>query len=314
MRPLPGGDALSSSVKPRSRKSSVGHAPVASNVPTAFFIRSEEELDKSVGAPASPQTVGGSRDSTFGVQSLADTLEAAFGVESTATDKRTGSDRNTQYHKKSASRSGSHSSDTSAVQRPNKHKPSPTRKLRRKLSSHASSTPLTPLNVDAPSPVPTSGIPSTPSAISLQSLKLSDEDSAMDESASQAIASSGEEDGAELTAQPDPMGSFPQLVMPSIQMPSRRPFTTKGKAMGKLRVMVAGETGAYLSSLLPPTTLESSLTRKQRHRKDVPRPLNSSDLRGHRARRPAVTLRLVFSAATAPVETSQTKLRPHRHR
>jgi hypothetical protein len=43
MRPLPGADALPSSVKPRSRKSSVGHAGVASNVPTAFFIRSEED-------------------------------------------------------------------------------------------------------------------------------------------------------------------------------------------------------------------------------------------------------------------------------
>jgi hypothetical protein len=41
------------------------------------------------------------------------------------------------------------------------------------------------------------------------------------------------------------MESFPQLVMPSIQMPSRRPFTTKGKAMGKLKIMVAGESGTY---------------------------------------------------------------------
>jgi hypothetical protein len=302
MRPLPGGDALSSTVKPRSRKSSVGHAGVASNVPTAFFIRSEEELEKSIASSASTQTVGGSRDTTFGVQSLADTLEAAFGHESTAADKRIGSDRSTQYQKKSTSRTGSHSSDTSAVQVPNIHKPSPARKLRRKLSSHASSTPLTPLIVDAPSPIPTSGIPSTPSAISLQSLKLSDEDSNMDESASQAITSSGEEDAAELTAQPELMGTFPQLVMPSIQMPSRRPFTTKGKAMGKLRVMVAGESGAYFPSMFQTITLGLSLNMYDRHRKDVPRPFNSATLRRYCACRPSIDLRLVFSASPAPVK------------
>jgi hypothetical protein len=303
MRPLPGADALPSSVKPRSRKSSVGHAGVASNVPTAFFIRSEEELEKSVASSTSTHTAGGPRDTTFGVQSLADTLEAAFGLESTVADKRTGSKRSAQYQKKkSASRTGSHSSDTSAVQLPNTHNPSPARKLRRKLSSHASSTPLTPLNVDAPSPLPTSGMPSTPSAISLQSLKLSDEDSNMDESASQAITSSGEEDAVELTAQPELMGTFPQLVMPIIQMPSRRPFTTKGKAMGKLRVMVAGESGAYLDSVFQAIIPGLLLTIYDRHRKDVPCPFNSTTLRRHRACRPSIDFRLVFSTITTPVE------------
>jgi hypothetical protein len=256
MRPLPGGDALSS-VKPRSRKSSVGHAGVASNVPTAFFIRSEEEMEKSSAPSASTQAVGGQRDNTFGVQSLADTLEAAFGPESTTADKRIGSDRNSQCQKKSTSRSVSHSSATSSVQLLDNHKLSPARKPKRRVSGHASSPPSMPLNVDAPSPIPTPGMPSTPSAISLQSLKLSDDDSVMEESASQAITSSSEEEGAEPTAQQSSMGGFPQpqLVMPSIQMPSRRPFTTKGKAMGKLRIMVAGETGAHPSPRYKTTLL-----------------------------------------------------------
>ena len=38
-------------------------------------------------------------------------------------------------------------------------------------------------------------------------------------------------------------GSAPQLVMPSIKMPSRRPFTEVGKSMGRLKVLVAGDTG-----------------------------------------------------------------------
>lgn len=38
-------------------------------------------------------------------------------------------------------------------------------------------------------------------------------------------------------------GSAPQLVMPSIKMPSRRPFTEEGKNLGRLKVLVAGNSG-----------------------------------------------------------------------
>jgi hypothetical protein len=200
-------------------------------------------MEQSIGSVSSAQTLGRQGDSSFGVQSLEDTLEAAFGPESTTTCKQVESKRNIKHHDKTVSRSGSHSSSASSGNLTDGSKSSPARRFKRKLSSHASSTPLTPLNTDAPSTLPMSGIPSTPSAISLQSLKLSDEESVMDESASQAIMSSGEEEGAETMTQQGSQSSFPQLVMPSIQMPSRRPFTTKGKAMGKLRVMVAGETG-----------------------------------------------------------------------
>jgi hypothetical protein len=73
-------------------------------------------------------------------------------------------------------------------------------------------------------------------------------ESGMDDVASQAIASSGDEDEDDLEMEES--GSFPQLVMPSIQMPSRRPFTTKGKAMGRLKVLVAGEAGLGKTSLI----------------------------------------------------------------
>lgn len=45
-------------------------------------------------------------------------------------------------------------------------------------------------------------------------------------------------------------GSAPQLIMPSIKMPSRRPFTDEGKAMGRLKVMIAGESGIGKTSLV----------------------------------------------------------------
>ncbi|KAL2159557.1 hypothetical protein VTH06DRAFT_2126, partial [Thermothelomyces fergusii] len=45
-------------------------------------------------------------------------------------------------------------------------------------------------------------------------------------------------------------GSAPQLVMPSIKMPSRRPFTDDGKRMGRLKVLVAGDSGVGKTSLI----------------------------------------------------------------
>ncbi len=41
-------------------------------------------------------------------------------------------------------------------------------------------------------------------------------------------------------------GSAPQLVMPSIKMPSRRPFTEGGKRRGRRTVLVAGDSGMLL--------------------------------------------------------------------
>jgi hypothetical protein len=64
----------------------------------------------------------------------------------------------------------------------------------------------------------------------------------MDDVASQAILSSGEDD-PHVPSEMIDSGSAPQLVMPSIKMPSRRPFTEKGKNMGRLKVLIAGDSG-----------------------------------------------------------------------
>ncbi|KAI1504272.1 hypothetical protein F5X99DRAFT_373076 [Biscogniauxia marginata] len=45
-------------------------------------------------------------------------------------------------------------------------------------------------------------------------------------------------------------GAAPQLVMPSIKMPSRRPFTESGKNMGRLKVLLAGDSGVGKTSLV----------------------------------------------------------------
>ncbi|KAK3340127.1 Septin-domain-containing protein [Neurospora tetraspora] len=46
------------------------------------------------------------------------------------------------------------------------------------------------------------------------------------------------------------IGSAPQLIMPSINMPSRRPFTDQGKSMGRLKVLIAGDSGVGKTSLI----------------------------------------------------------------
>ncbi|KAF3046261.1 hypothetical protein E8E11_008970 [Didymella keratinophila] len=251
MRPLPGGsDALPAPVKPRSRKSSMDHAATpSSNGPTTFFMRSEYEMEQSLSASQSTQSTRRQRDSTYGVQSLADTLEAAFGAESTSPVKKTEKRNNAGSLAKHTARSGSHSSSADSAKSPESPVASPLRKLKRKLSRRTTSTSLTPLTVEAPSPLPTSALPSTPTSVSLHSLKLSDEGSVIDETGSQVITSSGEEEDDVETQQGASM-SFPQLVMPSIQMPTRRPFTDKGKNMGKLKVLVAGQAGIGKTSLI----------------------------------------------------------------
>ncbi|KAJ4419332.1 hypothetical protein N0V82_005020 [Gnomoniopsis sp. IMI 355080] len=42
----------------------------------------------------------------------------------------------------------------------------------------------------------------------------------------------------------------PQLVMPSIKMPSRRPFTDEGKRIGRLKVLIAGDSGVGKTALI----------------------------------------------------------------
>ena len=41
--------------------------------------------------------------------------------------------------------------------------------------------------------------------------------------------------------------SFPQLVMPKVNVPRRKAFTEAGRTMGKLKIMVVGDSGIFLS-------------------------------------------------------------------
>ncbi|KAL2817237.1 hypothetical protein BDW59DRAFT_152844 [Aspergillus cavernicola] len=92
-------------------------------------------------------------------------------------------------------------------------------------------------------------LPSSPKSITNQTRHL-DEISIMDDMSSQAVAS-GEEDEVEsrpaLNLNSDTMS---QLIMPSITMPSRRPFTDKGRALGRVKLLFAGASGSGKTSLI----------------------------------------------------------------
>lgn len=105
---------------------------------------------------------------------------------------------------------------------------------------HAGSRPLTPLTLGMPDDP--SSLPSSPKSTSNQSLRPLDDVSITDETNSQAVGSGDEDEmprGSPFLAP----GGASQLIMPSIKMPSRRPFTERGKAMGRFKVLLAGAPG-----------------------------------------------------------------------
>ncbi|RMY47389.1 hypothetical protein D0863_15647 [Hortaea werneckii] len=217
--------------------------------------------------------------SNFGVESLADTISSAFGSESSLSrtnseSSHAGSRGNPQdspatNRKRKAGNpvhpkihaagqriiSSEHpSTQASSAASPVSLRSSESpfgRRLRRgsaASSINLNSQPLTPLKM---SPQPDSGIPGTPRSGSPKSFRLSDEEGSIaDDTGSQAIQSSCGDDEDGSVTDPSRSGGMPQLVMPSIAMPARKPFTERGKRMGRLKVMVVGHNGAGKTSLI----------------------------------------------------------------
>ncbi|EMC94593.1 hypothetical protein BAUCODRAFT_35824 [Baudoinia panamericana UAMH 10762] len=266
--------------------------------PTTFFLRSEKELEQSAprgrtmssNAPSTdeqPQqapTIGMMGESSFGVESLADTISSAFSTKSRLSRANSNSNSNST---ESATEAGAEGNTGNRPGRKRKVNPvhpriaatgqriisaehpsthasssaspvsfrsseSPFRSHLRRASTSSSinlaSQPLTPLKM---SPQPASAMPSTPRSGSPKSFRLSDEEgSVIDDTGSQVIQSSNGDDEEDATAEDSRDSSMPQLVMPSIAIPSRRPFTEQGKRIGRLKVMVVGRDGVGKTSLI----------------------------------------------------------------
>ena len=200
------------------------------------MLKKEEEEKEQ--ATASPSELG--TDSTYGVKSLGESMyngapDAAVGDHKD--EEEDGEDgherrRSTLRPLQSARESSSECLEpTSPIQTvdssPSRHgqPASPLQSMSHSLLSLDSQAPL-------------SSLPSSPKSFSNHSFRPSDEDS-MDEG-SQAIVSSSEDDSRPSA---DLRESAPQLIMPSIKMPSRRPFTERGRTMGRLKVLIAGDSG-----------------------------------------------------------------------
>lgn len=187
--------------------------------------------------------MGTSSEENYGVRSLEETIE-----EVETPDEKNASEQGDNHGIYGARRrftirprvyeSREHSSDSlgqDSILSSTASSPPRFPKLRPRRGS--GSAPMTPISYT--SPTMESSMPGSPKSMSSRSLLHSDEDSA-DDGASQAIVSSGDEDGE---SPPRSQGQAPQLIMPSLMMPIRRPFTERGKALGRLKVLLAGGSG-----------------------------------------------------------------------
>ncbi|KFY99372.1 hypothetical protein V498_00808 [Pseudogymnoascus sp. VKM F-4517 (FW-2822)] len=245
MRPIPGDDAFTS----RSRTSSDGDkaTPLArlDQPPMTFFLADEKSmeasLDRSVSNSSNQRHL---RDhlkrSNYGVESI-ETIASQDSYDHDTTDEG----RNTRSRGKKFNMSRTSSEDLAGSYSPSTvSSPDVTR----------NTSPSEPRRT-LPNTTPLSATPSFLESPMLGSISTyshtrqpSEIDFLTDDGGSQAIASSGDED----TQSPDVMegSSSSQLVMPSLQMPSRRPFTDKGKNMGRLKILIAGDSGVGKTSLI----------------------------------------------------------------
>jgi hypothetical protein len=106
------------------------------------------------------------------------------------------------------------------------------------------SRPLTPLGSALPDEPPS--LPSTPKSTSTRSFKPLDDVSITDELGTNQVIVSGADADDDAIESPGLVDSSSQLIMPSIRMPSRRPFTERGKRISRFKVLVAGANGKCL--------------------------------------------------------------------
>lgn len=205
--------------------------------PATFFLsRSPHASDQEPGSPSDDSE--DQKESMYGVQSLGDTLSRSEMVANSP--RRPTTDGLPANHSPQGPDDPEESQNS---QRRSTLKPfsfdlsgSPLRPT----ASDIASRPLTPLNPDEPS-----SLPSSPKSISNHSLRPLDDISITDEINSQVLGSGDEGEGSRASPHLGPAGAS-QLIMPSLKMPSRRPFTERGKAMGRFKVLLAGEPGRSL--------------------------------------------------------------------
>ncbi|RDW93194.1 uncharacterized protein DSM5745_00516 [Aspergillus mulundensis] len=244
---------------PRSRKSSLEQQqwidPRSATPSTFFLARSQRPDDCEHESPVEPENL---RNSMYGVQSFDETTSMTSSVAALPPDLDTSSvskpvpipaspapPQQWKINLEEADDAISNAQqDTTLKDYDSTH----TNRLEPPLHSSnlTSPRPLTPLNFL--NSVDHSSLPSSPKSITNQSTRHLDEISITDD-LSQAVASGDEDDDSRPTLNPS-SDSTSQLIMPSITIPSRRPFTEKGRAFGRVKLLVAGASGSGKTSLI----------------------------------------------------------------
>ena len=245
----PGGDLAG-----RTRKDLDITTPIPEShaSPTSFFLATEDMLGMVRRAPMDPAS-----DSTFGVRSLQETVcEVGIGdsereqqdadddndddddneKEKMGENKGTGTRRRSTLKPKVPTRDSSPENLEQIKQTQSRDSPEvqPPDQLHSYPSVSHSVTSLS-----QASQAQGLSMPSSPKSTSTRSLRPSDEES-MDDGRSHAILSSEDD---EIEHSLEVQNTAPQLIMPSIKMPSRRPFTERGKDIGRLKILIAGDSG-----------------------------------------------------------------------
>ncbi|KAJ5698295.1 hypothetical protein N7462_000300 [Penicillium macrosclerotiorum] len=207
---------------------------------TAFRSSHASHPARSV-SPDEPQN---SSQSMYGVQSLAETLSRSEPSESSRSTVPSGS-QHWRCPTQELEDTKKETLDSPCRSRRKPFEFNTRDSSRRPPAADTPSQPLTPfLNHDSPS-----SLPSSPKSISNHSLRPLDDISITDEIGSQVLGSGDEDE----RPRPSPrlgLAGASQLIMPSIKMPSRRPFTERGQAMGRFKLLVAGAPGSGKTSLI----------------------------------------------------------------
>ena len=278
MRPPLAGDA----VVPLPRKSSgtqgsagaQAFAGVAGQAAeTTYFIADEKTVEATALESSESQPSTGMHATTFGVRSLSDTVDEVALTHEVDRSKQAGDKDDTRTKQRLQSSPKSMTSQlcsirtselpTTFAQPESPQQPS----LQSARSSRPPSVQLAPSLPLSPAPEPS--LPSSPRSFSSKSFRPEDSGSTVDDSASQAIVSSDED---EATLPAEIQHSAPQLIMPSIKMPSRRPFTEHGKALGRFKVLLAGGSGTSFrrSDAEDPSQTDVGAQRRERRLSSSP--------------------------------------------
>ena len=225
----------------RSRSTSFTDSTPTPQPPQAqYFMADESTMEASLSRSAARSTR--SRDSmkrsNYGVESLENTI-SSLNQDSDDQDSLTSRARK-NWKKGLAKDMKKDDEDVILESRPSSSSSSsmaPSQEMSPSESRvnlhHDNTQPMTPFSLQSP----------VLASIASTSRRNSESDFLTDELGSQAIVSGAEEDNEVPSEQLDSSAS--QLVMPSIKMPSRRPFTDRGKNMGRLKIMIAGDSGMY---------------------------------------------------------------------